>query len=181
YSGGRLVNEPFDFSLKNNVALADLHQQLRSLVFPESVPKSQRFRIGAEDRRFLLRWMSSYPRESRYPWYDSTEYPDTYAKFLARDILPSPGLRVFSKSGWAYGFLTDVAYFADPDRNIEFMLSATILCNSDGVFNDDHYDFEQTGYPFMRQLGKTIYDYELSRPRKHRPDLSAFRFDYTTE
>jgi hypothetical protein len=178
-SGGKLVNEPFDFSLKNHVALADLHQVLRAMLFPGAVKKNQRFNVSEDDRNFLLKWMSSFPRESNYPYYDTTEYPDDYVKFLGRGILPNPNIRIFSKSGWAYGFLTDIAYVADFEHNVEFQLSATILCNGDGIFNDDKYEFETVGYPFMSALGKAVYRYELKRQRKLTPDLSGFRFDYS--
>jgi hypothetical protein len=81
--------------------------------------------------------------------------------------------------GDAYGFLTDAAYVVDFKNNIEFMLSATILCNSDGIYNDDQYEYETVGFPFMKNLGKVIYDYELHRPRKNAPDLSLFKIDYS--
>jgi hypothetical protein len=58
------------------------------------------------------------------------------------------------------------------------MLSATISCNSDGIYNDDKYDYDRLGFPFMKNLGKTIYEYELSRKRKFVPDLSGFRVVY---
>jgi hypothetical protein len=181
YSGGKLVNQPFDFSLKNNVALTDLHQTIKTMIFPEAMKKDQRFNISEEDRQFTLRYMSSFPRESKYPYYDTAEYPDDYAKFFARRLLPNSNIRIFSKSGWAYGFLTDVAYIVDFENKVEFVLSATILCNSDGIFNDDRYDFEKTGYPFMQVLGQAVYQYELKRQKKHQPVLSAFKFDYTQE
>lgn len=181
YSGNKLVNEPFDFSLKNNVSLQDLHQQLRAFIFPASVKKEQRYNISEADRSFTLRWMSSYPRESKYPSYDSANYPDNYGKFLASKILSNPNVRIFSKAGWAYGYLTDVAYIIDLQNNIEFMLSATILSNSDGIFNDDKYDFEQIGFPFMKLLGEIVYQHELTRKRPGKLDLSGFRFDYTKE
>jgi hypothetical protein len=179
YSGDKIVNEPFDFSMKNHVALADLHNVLKSFLFPEAFNKKQRFNTTEDDRKFALRWMSSFPRESQFPFYDSTEYPDDYAKFLGRKLFPNPNIRIFSKSGWAYGFLTDVAYIVDFENHTEFMLSATILCNSDGIFNDDKYDFETVGYPFMKILGQAVYQYELTRKRKHQPDLTNFQFNYT--
>jgi len=179
YSGNQLVNAPFDFSLKNHVSLQNLHQTLKSFLFPSSVSSFQQFDITEDDRQFVLRCMSSFPRESQYPSYDPKEYPDDYCKFFGRKMFPNNNIRIFSKSGWAYGFLTDIAYVVDFEHHVEFMLSATILCNSDGIFNDDHYDFEQTGYPFMQQLGYAVYQYELQRKRNHQPDLSAFRFDYS--
>lgn len=181
YSNGKIVNAPFDFSLKNNVSLPDLHQVLRTMIFPGSVPQERQFNMPDDDRMFLLKWMSSYPRESNYPNYDTAEYPDDFSKFIGRNLISNRNIRIFSKAGWAYGFLTDVAYITDLENNVEFMVSATILCNSDGIFNDDRYDFVKTGYPFMRLLGQAIYDYELKRERKRRPDLSSFRFDYSTD
>jgi hypothetical protein len=86
-----------------------------------------------------------------------------------------PGyIKVFNKTGWSYGFLTDVAYFADYKNNVEFMLSGVIYVNSDGVLNDDKYEYEQKGYPFFKEIGNIIYNYELQRVRKIKPDLSKF-------
>jgi hypothetical protein len=61
---------------------------------------------------------------------------------------------------------------------VEFFLSAVIYCNSDGILNDDKYDYDKIGYPFMKQLGQIIYDYELKREKKILPDLSELQFDY---
>jgi len=74
--------------------------------------------------------------------------------------------------------LIDAAYLVDFEKNIEFMLSAVIYCNSDGVLNDDKYDYDSVGLPFMKNLGRLIYDHELKRPRTRQPDLSTFRLDY---
>ncbi|MGG2329544.1 hypothetical protein ACE40V_24645, partial [Salmonella enterica] len=76
---------------------------------------------------------------------------------------------MFNKPGWAYGFMTDVSYVVDFENNVEFMLSATIYVNSDGVVNDDKYDETTVGAPFLYQLGQTIYQYELKRDRKFKP------------
>jgi hypothetical protein len=66
----------------------------------------------------------------------------------------------------------------DFDKNIEFMLAATIHCDNDGIVNDDKYDYATLGLPFMKHLGQAIYDYESKRPRKYKPDLSAFKLKY---
>jgi hypothetical protein len=73
--------------------------------------------------------------------------------------------------GWAYGFLTDVSYVIDTKHNIDYMLSTTVYVNSDGVINDSKYDEESVGFPFLRALGKAVYEYELKRPRVHKPIL----------
>lgn len=177
-----LVNEPFDFSRKNRIYLNDLHQLLRSVLFPESVPEKQRFNFTADDYRFLYRYMSQLPSETKFPEYDTTEFYDAYGKFLLfgtqkHKALPKQ-IRIFNKVGWSYGFLTDVAYIVDFEKNIEFMLSATIYCNADGILNDDKYDYEAVGLPFLEKLGQTIYAYELKRERQHQPDLSTFKVQY---
>jgi hypothetical protein len=179
-SGNKIIDQPFDFSRKNRFALYDLHSILESLIFPKAVPKHQRFKLSKEDYQFLLRYMSMKPGESDFPQYDSG-YNGAYSKLLmygGKGDLDS-NIRIFNKEGDAYGFLTDVAYVVDFKNNIEFFLSANIYCNSDGIFNDDHYDYETVGYPFLKNLGQVIYQYELQRNRKRIPDLSTFKFEYS--
>lgn len=175
-----LIHAPMDFTRHNNFPLEDGQRLLQSLLFPLSVPEQQRLRLSADDRKFLLQYMSEYPRESTWPKYDTAEFFDSYAKFLfksGRSRIPA-SVRIFNKPGWAYGFLTDIAYFVDFDHHVEFMLSGTIYTNRDGVLNDDKYDYDDVGYPFFQEIGRIIYDYELTRKRKNPPDLSEFRFDY---
>lgn len=161
--------------------MEELTDMLKSIIFPSAVPEHQRFNLKPDDYRFLWQYMSQYPGETRYPQYDTANYRDAYAKFLLygseKGDLPKH-IRVFNKVGNAYGFLTDIAYIADFEKNIEFMLSATIYCNSDGMLNDDKYDYETIGFPFMKNLGKIIYDYELKRQRRIQPDLMSFTFKY---
>jgi len=181
YSGDQLMNGPFDFSKKNRLSLADLHLILRSVFFPDEMNRKQRFKLTNEDYKFLYKYMSMFPGESKFPPYDST-YQDAYARFLlwGEGKEKQPGnIRIFHKSGDAYGFLTDVAYIIDFDNKVEFMLSCTIHCNRDGIYNDDQYDYETIGLPFMKHLGEVIYNHELKRERKQKADLSSLRFDYT--
>jgi hypothetical protein len=180
-AGGQLIDKPMNFSGKNRISLPDLHQILRSVLFPNSVPISQRFNLTDADYRFVYQYLSQYPPETTFPPYDSANYWDAFGKLLfwgsEKATLPK-NIRIFNKEGDAYGFLTDVMYFADFDQHIEFMLSATLYCNSDGVINDDKYDYATVGLPFMKQLGKVIYDYELKRIRLYRPNLNGFRMKY---
>ena len=175
-----LIKEPIDFTQHNNLSLLDLQRMLQSVLFPASLPSRQRFKISGEDRQFLLQYLSQFPSETNYPKYDSSKYFDSYVKFFFRDTgrkMP-PNVRVFNKVGWAYGFMTDVSYVADFTNNIEFMLAATLYVNSDGILNDNKYDYDSKGYPFMYQLGQTIYQYEMNRQRQFKPDLSGFKIQY---
>jgi hypothetical protein len=178
-----LIHAPMDFTHHNNFPLADARKLLQSVLFPESVPPTRRLRLNAADYRFLYQYMSELPHESTHPRYDTTEYFNSYAKFFwfkaGRRPIPSY-IRIFNKPGWSYGFLTDIAYVADFEHKVEFMLAGTIYTNSDGVLNDDKYDYDEIGYPFFQQVGEIVYQYELTRPRKVVPDLSAFRIFVTS-
>ena len=65
----------------------------------------------------------------------------------------SPKIRVYNKVGFAYGTLTDVAYIKDSIKGDEFFLTATLLVNENQIFNDDTYEFETKGIPFLGALG----------------------------
>lgn len=181
YRSGQLVNEPFDFSKKNRLSLQDLHNIVRSVLFPESVPERQRFNLRKEDYDFLRKYMSMMPQESDSPEYPPADYWDTYVKFLlygAERGKAEPYIRIFNKPGDAYGFMIDAAYIADFRNNIEFMLSAVIYCNSDGILNDDKYEYKTVGLPFLKNLGRIMYEYELKRQRKMKPELASFQYQY---
>jgi hypothetical protein len=172
-SKDEVVNAPFDFTRHNNISLVDMQKMLQAVLFPASVPKQNRFNMTDADRLFLLQYLSQYPSETDYPKYDSAHFYDSYVKFFFQDsthTMPKH-IRVFNKVGWAYGFLTDVSYVLDTKNNIDYMLSATIYVNSDGVVNDSKYDEATVGFPFLNQIGKAFYQFELERPRKFKPVL----------
>ncbi len=186
YQGKNLINTPMNFSKKNRISLEDLHNILISLVFPKKVYAKQRFNLTEDDRNFIFKYMSQLPTESTYPPYssDTTNYWPAYCKFLLfgseKGNLPK-NIRVFNKVGDAYGQLLDVAYVVDYEKGVEFFLSAVIYCNNDGILNDDKYDYNTIGFPFMKNLGQVIYDMELKRQKKHQPDFSDFKFKYDKE
>ncbi len=176
--GDTLVRKPFDFSEKNWFALPDMERMLRAVLFPETMPAAQRFRLRADDYPFLWHYMGIFPRECDAPRYDTAAYPDGYVKFFLFGDSParqSGDVRSFNKVGEAYGTLTDVAYVVDFEQNVEFMLAATLLCNADGIFNDGVYEYETVGFPFLAKLGRAVYQYELKRERQVAPDLKKFR------
>jgi hypothetical protein len=175
-----LINEPIDFTMANSLTVYHLQQMLQSVLFPNSVATNRRFHLEKKDYDFLYRYLSQYPSETNYPKYDTGLYYDSYVKFFFKQgshNVPKY-IRVFNKVGWAYGCLTDVSYVTDFKNKVEFMLTATIYVNSDGILNDDKYDYDNIGYPFMYILGQCIYNYELKRTRKYKPDLSRFNLHY---
>lgn len=177
-----LIQKPFDFTDKNFYPLTSQQHILRSIIFPESVNARNKFNISEEDRKFVLKYMSQLPTETKFPDYNSdTTYYDAYCKFLVYggergEMLKN--IRIFNKVGDAYGYLIDNAYVVDFENKVEFMLSAVINTNTDSIYNDSKYEYEKLGFPFMKNLGKLIYDYELKRNKKYPPDLSAFVLKY---
>ncbi|RFP65241.1 hypothetical protein D0N36_10285 [Hymenobacter lapidiphilus] len=160
------IDKPFDFSTKNATTLVDLQRSLQLVLFPETVPPAQRLRLDSADRRLVLNSLHQLPRQSQHPRYLPADYPDNYVKFLLAGGPAGPlpeGVRIYNKIGLAYGFLIDNAYIVNPETGVEFMLSAVIYVNSDGVLNDDRYDYDSVGFPFLRRLGEVVYEYEKSR------------------
>ena len=67
--------------------------------------------------------------------------------------------------------MTDNAYVVDFANGVEFLLTATVLVNANGIFGDGEYEYDELGFSFLAELGRVIYDYELGRERPRQPDL----------
>ena len=175
----KLVNEPMNFTTNNYMSLEALHALLKTVIFPDNVPESMCFNLTNEDYKLLYKSMSILPKESDYPDYkkDTTIY-DNHVKFFIYGTSPKindKNIRIFNKIGLAYGYLIENAYIVDFDKKIEFMLSAVIYVNEDQIFNDDKYEYDTIGFPFLANFGKVIYEYELNRLREHKPQLGRYR------
>ena len=169
-----LVMKPLDFSVKNRIYLNDLHHILQSVIFYDQTPIKNRFNLTKDDRQFLLKWMHTLPTESQYPTYDPVEYWPAYCKFMfmGSEKTPVPSnIKIYNKVGDAYGFLLDITYIVDTVNKVEFMLSGVIYCNKDGIINDSKYDYDNIGYPFYKNMGRLIYDYELKRKKAFLPNF----------
>jgi hypothetical protein len=165
YKDDSLVRGAFDFSLKNYYPLTSQHEVMKRVQFPEKFKESERFDLSGEQRQFLLEAMYTLPRGHGY---DTIAYYDGYCKFFmygdTKDRIPDH-IKIYNKVGFAYGTLTDCAYITDSRNNVEFLLTATILVNKDGIFNDDAYEYEEIGLPFLATLGRALYAYELDRKK----------------
>ncbi|MFD2561415.1 serine hydrolase [Aquimarina rubra] len=155
-----LIEQPKDFSEKNYLPLRSLHGMMKRIQFPETCQKEERFDIAKKDRDFVLKAMQTLPSDAGY---DKKEYYDGYVKFFmfgdTKEDIPEH-IKIYNKVGYAYGYLTDCAYIKDTKNNIEFILSATIHVNENGIFNDDHYEYDNIGIPFLATLGRSIYNLE---------------------
>lgn len=178
---GALVNEPKDFTENSAISLQNLTDILKRTLFPENFSKENRFDLREEDYKKLYTYMSEYPAESRYPVFDSTQYFQTYGKFFfskSEEAEIPDNIRVFNKIGMAYGFLTDVSYVVDFEHGIEYILSAVIYVNKNGIFNDDKYEYKTVGFPFLTELNDIVMKHELARKRKYHSNLSKFKLVY---
>jgi len=183
YQGDSLVNKPKDFTYSNYFSIEDLQEGLKAVIFPKYIPSKKRFNLQQEDYKFLQKYLSMLPAESKYPKYDTVSYWDSSVKFFmygkTKSSIPE-NIRIFNKVGAAYGYMIDNAYIVDFNSKVEFMLTAVIYVNKDQIFNDDVYEYDAIGLPFMANLGKLIYEYELKRERKFKPGLYEFVIDYST-
>ncbi len=155
-----LMEKPKDFSEKNYLPLTSLHEMMKRIQFPELYSQNKRFNITKSDRSFILSAMKKTPSEAGY---DKRKYYDSYVKFFmfgdTKEDIPE-NIHIYNKVGAAYGYLTDCAYIKDVKNNIEFMLSATIHVNKNGIYNDNAYEYDDIGIPFLAALGRAIYQHE---------------------
>lgn len=165
YAEDRMETGPFDFSMKNYYPIEAQHQLLKRIIFPEAFPKDKQYNLSSTQHQFLLEAMHTLPKNLGY---DTSVYYDSYVKFLmfgdTMESIPEH-IKIYNKVGYAYGTLTDCAYIKDEKNNVDFMVTATILVNKDGIFNDNVYEYDEIGIPFLAQLGRELYNYELNRKR----------------
>lgn len=165
--GDKLVNRPFDFRSKNRISINDLEGILKRILFPDVFDSSERFDLLEEDYKFLKFWMSRNTLESSDPDYSNNpDLYDSYVKFFVygdQKGAMTDNVRIFNKVGDAYGTLTETAYIQDRASAIEFLLTATVHVNENQIFNDNIYEYDSIGFPFMAGLGRAILNYEKNK------------------
>ena len=178
YNNGKKNTGPLDFSTKNFMSISEQHKFMKQVMFPESITTKQQLDLSDEDYVLLYKEMSVLPRHSAYPKYpDYDSYYDGYCKFFmygdTKDTIPDH-IKIFNKVGLAYGFLLDNAYIIDTDNNVEFILTAVVYHNENETMNDDTYEYDNITIPFLAELGRNVYNFELARDKNYLPDFSRF-------
>ena len=162
---GTLLKQPMNSRAKNRSSLEDLHQMVKGIIFPEQVPTKNRFNLTSEDLKFVRHWRSRKTTEVELPNYkNDTLYWDSYVKFFLyvdNKGEMNPEVRIYNKVGSAYGTLTNVANIQNEKEGIEFFLAGTILVNQNQIFNDNLYEYDTVGIPFLAALEESIYTCEL--------------------
>jgi len=152
-----VIYKPFDFSYKNYLSITELQESLVRVIYPELYNSTERYNINEEQLGFLRNTMKKTPDQYRH-LKDNTDYYDSYVKFFMYGHI-----EISNKVGWAYGYLTDNAHIRDTQRDIEFFLTATIHVNHNQIYNDGVYEYDSIGIPFLAELGRQVYNYELMR------------------
>lgn len=161
YSGKTFIKKGKDFSKSNYFSVECLQAVLKAIIFPEYIPERERFNLSEEDYKFLREYMSLYPKQCSSPKYN---FKDSQVKYFmfgdTKEPIPD-NIKIYNKIGCAYGYLVDNAYITDKSKGIEFMLTSVIYTNENGIFNDNKYEYDTVGMPFLSNLGRVIYEYEL--------------------
>jgi hypothetical protein len=165
---GNLYPFPRSFMFNNFLPLDELHRMLISLYLPEAVTEEKRWNIKSEYALSLKKYMGMWPRECQNPTYG---YADHYKKYILMGSgvpLPdSSDIRIFNVVGRAFGVLADCAYVVDFKNNVEFCVTAMIYCNEEDVLNNDRYQYDAVGLPFLTELGQLLYREELQREKRY--------------
>ena len=158
------INEAKDFTAMNYISLQNIHSLLQRLVFNEYYVPEQQYHIDRNDQQYLLQYLTMLPRESSHPTYNKTYY-DSYKKYFiyGDNKLPitDKDLKITNIVGQSYGFMVDCAYIHNAKTKVEFILSAVIYANEDEIINDGKYEYNTIALPFLAELGRQIYNYEL--------------------
>lgn len=161
------INEPKDFTQMNYMSLQNTHSILQKLIFNNYLPMEQRFDIIEEDRMSLMNYLTIYPRESSHPTYNTKVYYDSYKKYFmygdSKKPITNSDIKITNIVGQSYGFMVDCAYIHNEKEKVEFMLSSVIYTNENQIINDGKYEYNTIALPFLAELGRQIYAYELKR------------------
>ncbi|MCU0430316.1 MAG: class A beta-lactamase-related serine hydrolase [Cytophagaceae bacterium] len=168
--GRKIMPKPKDFSESNYIPLSYLHHMLISIMLPEAMPDEQRFELSGEQLSFLKQCMGAYPRESGIADYVAdTNLYDAVRKYILfgneKGTL-GDGLRSYNKVGLAYGFVSDVAYICDSYNQVEYFVSCVLYTNDNEILNDGKYEYRSIAFPFLKQLGRILLDYEVKQKSK---------------
>ena len=168
YMSDVLINEPKEFTYRNNAPLEEMHRLMLGLFVPETQSAGALWNIPDDDLNALKKYMGMWPSESQNPVYP---LPKNFKKYIfmgTNSSMPmGSDIRIFNVVGRAYGVLADCAYVVDFNSGAEFFVSAIMYCNERDILNTDDYQYHNVGLPFMTELGRLIYEREKQKATKH--------------
>ena len=94
--------------------------------------------------------------------YSNNEYQDNYTKFFIfgnRDEMINA--MIYNKVGNAYGYSIDNAYIYNKKSDRHFILTASIYTNENNILNDNNYEYDEIGIPFLAEIGRLLTKYDI--------------------
>lgn len=163
-----LILKPKSFKFHNYVDIRDVHDMMISLKYPNLLNRTP-FNITENQRNQIIGFLKMSPLHPNIAEYSDTSiFHPNFLRFIlfGRDKnISYPNIEYYNKSAMAYGSLADCCYLKDSTNNVEFFLSIYMYLNYDGVLNDDVYEYESIGLPFMKRFGELIY----TKMKNHAP------------
>jgi len=153
-----LQNKSMDFSRKNYFSIEELNNILICLFFPE-VSKNKKFNLSKSQNLLIQKLMSSTPFEMGF---DKNIYPNNYNKFFIygdKDGMINDN--IYNKVGNAYGYSIDNAYIYNKNSDRHFVLTACIYTNANNILNDNYYEYNEIGIPFLAEIGRFLTNYNI--------------------
>ena len=157
YKDDLLIEEPLEFTYKNFSPVTELQQVLKCLYFPESMEENKRFDLVEDNYDFLRRSLSADKYLNKIE-----SYPENHLEADTGFGLPGI-LNRAGAGGVGMKFIVENAYYTDKINNIEFLFTAVIYINPDGIFNDNQEDYKQKGRLFFNAVLKALYAYEKQK------------------
>ena len=154
----KLQNKAMDFSRKNYFSIEELNNLLICLFFPED-SKNKKFNLSKSQHILIKKLMSSTPFDMGF---DKKMYPNNYNKFFIYG--DNDGMindNIYNKVGNAYGYSIDNAYIYDKNSDRHFVLTACIYTNANNILNDNNYEYNEIGIPFLAEIGRLLTNYNI--------------------
>ena len=153
-----LQNKSMDFSRKNYFSIEELNNILIFLFFPE-ISKNKKFNLSKSQNLLIQKLMSSTPFDMGF---DKNIYPNNYNKFFIygdKDGMINDN--IYNKVGNAYGYSIDNAYIYNKNSDRHFVLTACIYTNANNILNDNYYEYDEIGIPFLAEIGRFLTNYNI--------------------
>lgn len=155
-----LQNKSMDFSRKNYFSIEELNNILIFLFFPE-ISKNKKFNLSKSQNLLIQKLMSSTPFDMGF---DKNIYPNNYNKFFIygdKDGMINDN--IYNKVGNAYGYSIDNAYIYNKNSDRHFVLTACIYTNANNILNDNYYEYDEIGIPFLAEIGRFLTNYNIKQ------------------
>ena len=158
FKDNKLIDKPMNFSYKNYFSIKGLNDIIISLFFP-NVLKNKKFDLSKIQLEFIKYSMSTTPSDLGY---SNNEYQDNYTKFFIfgnRDEMINT--IIYNKVGNAYGYSIDNAYIYNKKSDRHFILTASIYTNENNILNDNIYEYDEIGIPFLSEIGIILTNHKF--------------------